>query len=284
MDLVFPPTWLFPAVSCTWPRCPLSPDSWFGKWFLYFTPTKIEASLKLFLKRANNVTWMYVECGPTLAWWELSGSATGRNLHSLSQFAGRPHYITRVHSVLSVETEINSAILLWHHYLLTLLFLPCSGCSQLRVILKPGSFKLPLIPALSRQSQVDLLWVPGHPGLQSKFQERHKATQRNPASKNQRERGRSYFLPPETLMTFVTTDGHGTCVCWVETRMLKSYRAQDSPIVEYCSVYNVSSTQAEGTVGQVWKRMQYISSHEAKPLKNRVGTMPLKMFCLKILI
>lgn len=36
MDLVPSLTWLVPSVSCTWPRCPLSADSWFEKWFLYF--------------------------------------------------------------------------------------------------------------------------------------------------------------------------------------------------------------------------------------------------------
>lgn len=41
--------------------------------------------------------------------------------------------------------------------------------------------------------------------------------------------------------------------------MLKSYRVQVSPSMEYYCEYDASSAQAEGAVGQVWKRMQCVS-------------------------
>lgn len=81
----------------------------------------------------------------------------------------------------------------------------------------------------------------------------------------------------------VTSGGRGTCVHRIEPRLLKSYRVQDSPTMEYCCVYNVSSTQAEGAVAGLEKNAVCFSSHEARPLNNFVGAMPLEMFCLKIL-
>lgn len=53
--------------------------------------------------------------------------------------------------------------------------------------------------------------------------------------------------------------------------------------MEYCCVYNGSSTQAEGAVGSLEKNAVCFGSHEARPLNNLLGAMPLEMFCLKIL-
>lgn len=81
----------------------------------------------------------------------------------------------------------------------------------------------------------------------------------------------------------VTSGGRGTCVHRIEPRLLKSYRVQDTPPWSIAVYIMAAVPRLRERWAGLEKNAVCFSSHEARPLNNLLGAMPLEMFCLKIL-